>query len=540
MQKIIIISTVLCMFMLLNHCDTNEQLVNPQASDIVLFINEICAKGDPDWLELYNPASADLNIGGYSIYDGDSESNKSVFPHSALVPAKGYLLWYCDEVQTNFKLSADGEMVTLEDSGGRQIDAVTFPALENGQSYGRTEDGGEVWAIFTKPTPEMSNAVSDTSDLQLFINEIFATGDPDWLEIYNPLDTDVDLSGFYLYDEESASDKSVFPAGTRISAGEFLVWHCDDVQTKFKLSSNGETVILEDSAGNQIDRVSFPETEEGTAYGRVQDGAAEWRLFSNPTPGKSNNSPAVNRPPQISGVTVGPRDIDSSTVITVYAEVYDADDNLASFTVTYGTLDDLNHTQNMVALVKGYQAQIGPFANGSVIGFYLTAIDDSMSVTVTDLQKIEIGAQSPVLFINEFMASNDFCYTDENGDYDDWIEIYNPGPDSVDIGGWYISDDLTNVMAWQIPVGNPELTTIAPQDYLLLWADKETEQGILHVDIKLSADGEEIVLADPNGVIVDQIVFDAQQTDISCGRLPDGGTDWESFINPTPGLPNSN
>lgn len=540
MQKIVIILTSIFIFTMINYCDINEQLVNPQTSDVVLFINEISAKGDPDWLEIYNPGSADLDIGGYFIYDDDSKSDKTVFPQRTIVPAKGYLLWYCDDVQTNFKLSADGETVILEDSEGRQIDAVTFPVLEDGQSYGRTEDGGELWEIFSTPTPEKSNAVNDASELVLFINEIFSTGDPDWLEIYNPLDTEVDLGGFYIYDDGTASDKSVFPAGTVISAGGFLLWHCDDVQTKFKLSSGGETVTLEDSAGNQIDRVSFPATEKGTTYGRVTDGAAEWKIFRNPTPGKSNSGPAVNRPPQISGVTISPQDIDSSTVITIYAEVNDPDDNLRSFTITYGAPDELNHTRNMVALVKGYQAQIGPFANGSVIGFYLTAIDDSAAVTVTDLQKIEIGVQSPVLFINEFMASNDFCCTDENGDYDDWIEIYNPGPDSVDIGGWYISDDLADVTAWQIPASNPELTAIAPQDYLLLWADKESEQGILHVDIKLSADGEAIALAAPSGAVIDQIVFEEQQTDISFGRLPDGGTDWESFMNPTPGSANSN
>mgnify|MGYP003311443865 CR=1 FL=1 len=96
--------------------------------------------------------------------------------------------------------------------------------------------------------------------------------------------------------------------------------------------------------------------------------------------------------------------------------------------------------------------------------------------------------------INEYLASNDACCTDENGDYDDFIELYNGGSASVDVGGMYITDDLADPTAYQIPTTSPDSTTIAPGEFLLLWADKESEQGILHVQIKLSGDGEQIGL----------------------------------------------
>ncbi len=53
-------------------------------------------------------------------------------------------------------------------------------------------------------------------------------------------------------------------------------------------------------------------------------------------------------------------------------------------------------------------------------------------------------AQAQDLYVNEFLASNDSCYADEHGDYDDWIEIYNAGSAAVDIGGMFITDDLTD------------------------------------------------------------------------------------------------
>lgn len=145
-----------------------------------------------------------------------------------------------------------------------------------------------------------------------------------------------------------------------------------------------------------------------------------------------------------------------------------------------------------------------------------------------------------IFIINEFLASNDSTYADENGDYDDWIEIYNAGNIPGDIGGMYVTDDLTALMTSMIPTTNPDSTTINPGEYLILWADKEAEQGILHLDdVKLSGDGEDIGLVAADGTtIIDSYTFGAQTTDISEGRMPDGGDTWQFFTTPTPGAAN--
>jgi hypothetical protein len=57
------------------------------------------------------------------------------------------------------------------------------------------------------------------------------------------------------------------------------------------------------------------------------------------------------------------------------------------------------------------------------------------------------------LFINELMADNDTIVADEYGEYDDWVEIYNAGPTSVDLGGMYLTDDLEDPTKWMISVG---------------------------------------------------------------------------------------
>jgi hypothetical protein len=140
------------------------------------------------------------------------------------------------------------------------------------------------------------------------------------------------------------------------------------------------------------------------------------------------------------------------------------------------------------------------------------------------------SARAQSLFINEFMASNDSCYADEFGGYDDWIEIYNFDTVAVDIGGMYITDDLTNPTAWQIPDTSPDLTTIPPGGFLVLWADKEPEQGVLHVKLKLSGGGEQIGLFAKDGVTpIDTLTFGEQTTDVSYGRIIDGGNEWAFF-----------
>jgi len=149
-----------------------------------------------------------------------------------------------------------------------------------------------------------------------------------------------------------------------------------------------------------------------------------------------------------------------------------------------------------------------------------------------------VSPQQPAtiqIVINEFMASNDSSFADEHGDFDDWIELYNAGSKPVNVGGMYITDDLTNPTLYQIPATSPDSTTIAPGGFLILWADKQPEQGVLHVGIKLSGSGEQIGLFADKGTVVDSITFGAQKSDVSYGRVTDGTKEWKFFDHPTPG-----
>ncbi len=143
------------------------------------------------------------------------------------------------------------------------------------------------------------------------------------------------------------------------------------------------------------------------------------------------------------------------------------------------------------------------------------------------------------IFINEFMASNDQTIADENGEFDDWVEIYNAGTTSFDLGGKYVTDDLSEPNQWQIPTTNPILTTVPAGGYLIIWFDGNEEQGPLHVSPKLGGGGEQIGLYEADGSTpIDTLTYREQTTDISAGRFPDGSPTFFTFNIPSPEVAN--
>jgi len=136
--------------------------------------------------------------------------------------------------------------------------------------------------------------------------------------------------------------------------------------------------------------------------------------------------------------------------------------------------------------------------------------------------------------INEFMASNSRTLADA-GVFEDWIELYNSSSQPVDVGGMYLTDDLGDPAKWQLPQGQPLLTTIPPGGYLLIWADGDIQAPGLHAGFNLAADGEEIGLFAGDGTLSDGVLFDKQLSDVSYGRWADGNDTWQYMATPTPG-----
>ena len=199
-------------------------------------------------------------------------------------------------------------------------------------------------------------------------------------------------------------------------------------------------------------------------------------------------------------------------------------------------LDDGEHNDGVAEdHVYGVSIDIG----AGEIQYYIYAQNEEAGIfspARAEYEYYTIDVTAPVanmLVINEFMASNDTTIFDQNGEYDDWLEIYNKSDSVVNIGGYFLTDDPAALTQWVFPD-----TSIASHGHLLVWADDNTEQNGLHAGFKLSASGEAILLVDSNEVIVDEIVFSQQSADLSYGRYPDG-TDYLTFFAiPTPGEDN--
>ena len=166
-----------------------------------------------------------------------------------------------------------------------------------------------------------------------------------------------------------------------------------------------------------------------------------------------------------------------------------------------------------------------------------------------------LSAQIPHVYINEFLASNLTTNPDmvDFGDFSDWIELYNDEDTAVNIGGFYITDDLSLPTKWQIPPN----TIIPAKGFYLIWTDDFNDipgQNYIrdwwphnipyttrwcHTNFKLNKDGEAIGLYKNDGTPVDTLLFDEQETDVSYGRRPDGSNNFYFFAEPTPSASNS-
>jgi len=149
--------------------------------------------------------------------------------------------------------------------------------------------------------------------------------------------------------------------------------------------------------------------------------------------------------------------------------------------------------------------------------------------------KIYLGPINPGIVINEVMPKNDQTIADPYGEFDDWIELYNPTNTPVFLGNYFLSDNPDKPDKWRLPE-----TFLTPNAYLLVWADKDEAQGNTHANFKLSADGEFVGIfnaPESQFALIDGLDFGAVAPDQAIGRLPNGTGDFQ-FVFPTPGASN--
>jgi hypothetical protein len=144
--------------------------------------------------------------------------------------------------------------------------------------------------------------------------------------------------------------------------------------------------------------------------------------------------------------------------------------------------------------------------------------------------------------INEWMADNSgFLRNPVDGNSDDWFELYNPGPNPADLGGFFLTDNLLDPFRFEVP--NNGHYVIPPGGHLLVWASStpgynSTNRPDLFVNFRLALEGEDIGLFAADGTAIDTVTFGPQTNNVSEGRYPDGAAARYFMPMPTPRAPN--
>jgi hypothetical protein len=259
-----------------------------------------------DWIELYNPSNAVVDISGFALSKpGGSQWS---FPIGTSMPSNGYLRVWCDgsypasvtntfALNTGFSLGASSDTVFLFNNLGQTVDSISFGFQVPDLSIGRS---GGTWLLLAAPTPGAANAapaaLGDPSALR--INEWLAAplASSSWFELYNTSALPVDMTGLYLTDTptiEGVTNLQVAPLSF-IGGRQWVKWVADhdlsqgDNHVSFRLDPLGETIRLYSANLALIDSVDYGIQTNGVSQGRFPDGGSNLYFMPTPTPAAAN------------------------------------------------------------------------------------------------------------------------------------------------------------------------------------------------------------------------------------------------------------
>ena len=165
--------------------------------------------------------------------------------------------------------------------------------------------------------------------------------------------------------------------------------------------------------------------------------------------------------------------------------------------------------------IEGFKAQYYIYAENAGAGRFAPARAEHEFFSVSTLPPLPNVGE---VVINEFQADNEGGPTDEVGEEEDWLELYNNTAVPVSLTGLYLTDNPANPAKWPFPAG----VSIPANDFLIVWLDEDQLQGPYHASFKLSAAGEFLMLSDGSGAVLDSLTFGVQSPDFTFGRYPNG------------------
>ncbi len=564
-----------------------------------------------EFLELSHVGGVTVDLSGWSF-----EGIEFRFPEpSALLEPGQRLVLASDEEPAAFAaryptvavagwfagaLANGGERIALLDRSGRLVTAVTYgdggawPHEADGDGYSLelvnssgSPDAPANWRRSGSLTGSPGRQNAALLLPQVRINEVYAAGasgaepvggdDFDWVELFNPGEASVSLSGWGLQGDGSA--RFLFPSGTILAPQAYVRVWCDQrtnavgYHAGFGLKQSGETLLLTDASSHRVDAITFGLQAAGYTIARVGASGA-WAL-ADPTPGAPNepaalapsnravineflaNAPAgaddwielyntdANRPLALQGLWLATSNaLEQITSLSFLAPsgfgVFKADgqagpdhlafklpaagDTLILHDITTAELQRLNYRN----AAEGVASGLLPDGTGSLTGFPNSASPGASNYI----------ANNTTLRLNELMAASRSYRLPGQTQACDWIELVNLGTTAAPLAGHSLSRGRAEAGEWVFPPG----TVLPAGGFLVVTFDSSRPASTvagpsLNVGDDLEDRGDRVHWFDAKGQLLDAIEFGFALPDQTSGRT--SGETLKLLSAPTPGQANS-
>jgi hypothetical protein len=524
----------------------------------------------PDYIELFNPSAASVNIGGWSVRPYGFLTGACVFPGGTSIPAGGFLVVWCGQTASGFHadlaLPDSFGVVTLNDNVGTLIDAVNWAYQVPDKSIGLI---GAAWQL-TEPSPGATNAAALVAAAsQLAVNEFLAQPDSglQWVEFFNRDATrPIALTGISV---QIGGGIQRIRTPSYLPPGGYARYFLGDFATSYQLDltlpvSNG-AITLYDAAANALTTLSYATSQPDVSQGRLPNGTGALTSFPlAATPEAPNallnysgpvlnevlarNAGAVldaagNWPDFIEFFNPGassfdmtgmklrrdiPVDTDwifpAGSIVPAggYLRLWcDPSRPTDSTNIGRALADDSGGVWLFTASGQAADAvEYGPQVANLSIGKSASVwrLLSAPTPGAANASNATLGAASN-LRINEWMASP------SSGE--DWLELFNLAVAPVEMSGLYLTDDPS--IGGRTNTQIPPLSFIAGRGYAVFLASGDSTAAANATNFKIAAEGESLRLYSAAFVQLDGVDFGPAATGVSRGRYPDGATAQRDF-----------
>lgn len=416
-----------------------------------------------------------------------------------------------------------------------------------------TDDQGATASAST--TAEITDPVVD----YVIFSEIFydtpgTDSDEEWIELYNPTASQIDISGYVIVDNNGTGSTYTFPAGSVIDGGSFFTVAVN--QAGFNalytadahqyggipaLNNTGDALLLLDDSGATVDQVAWeggassgvpsgwgtgPTASTGesmvrTAFDTDTDTDADWGTAPN------NGDPATievtdTTAPVISSVA-------TSGVTETEATISWTTDEPANSQVNYGTTTSYGTSAGSGSYVTSHTVTLTGLSAGTEYFYQVVSTDEAGNTAVDETYSFTTDAP-PAANLPDILITEVFYDTPGNESKEEWVEIYNTTGQEISLNGWQLVDDNGNGQSFTFSNKHK----ISGYSYMTLALDRKAFRNLYNKNADdfvslppLNNGGDVLVIKDPSGTVVDVVAWEG-----GANSLPSG---WGSSTDPVAG-----